>query len=137
MTRQAPLPDTFQTCVQTWPDKAQKAFSSIREIVLSVATRAEIGPLDETLKWGQPAWRPQRARTGSTLRCSWGANHPERISLYVNCNTTLADRLRSLHPNAFAFEGQRALHLPLNSALPEDAIDHCAFLTLTYHRKPA
>lgn len=126
-----------EACVETWPDDAQRQFRRIRGLVFTVAERAEVGTLEETLKWGQPSWLPQKKRLGSTLRCTWHPGHADRISLYVNCNTSLVETLRSLYPDTFEYEGRRGLHMPLNLDLPVDAVDHCAFLTLTYHRKSA
>lgn len=132
-----PLPDPFTTCIAPWPERAQIGFVQLRTIVLTVARRAGIGEITETLKWGHPAWLPATPRTGSTLRCGWHPRTPDRLSLYVHCQTTLAETMRSLHPDAFTYEGSRALHMTLKEPLPQDAIDHCAFLTLTYHRKTA
>ncbi|WP_159974415.1 DUF1801 domain-containing protein [Roseobacter cerasinus] len=131
------LPDDIQTQVKKWPAPAQAHFTALRGIVHEVAQRAEIGGLTETLKWGQPSWLPTRPRIGSTLRCDWHETAPQRLSLYVHCQTTLAETMRTLYPGAFAYEGNRALHLALDAPLPEATIDHCALLTLTYHRKSA
>jgi hypothetical protein len=39
-----------------------------------------------------------------------------------------------LYPTTFEFDGKRSIYLPLDTALPADALHHCAHLTLTYHR---
>lgn len=132
-----PLPDQITTSMSHWPRPAQARFAALRQIVHSVANRAEIGTLTETLKWGQPSWLPTTPRIGSTLRCDWHDTEPDRLSLYVHCQTTLAETMRALYPDAFTYEGNRALHMDLRQPLPHDALDHCAFLTLTYHRKTA
>ena len=131
------LPDDIRTQVTEWPTRAQAQFKALRQIVHTVAQRAEIGALTETLKWGQPSWLPTRPRIGSTLRCDWHKTAPDRLSLYVHCQTTLAETMRALYPDAFTYEGNRALHIALDHPLPEAAVDHCALLTLTYHRKSA
>ncbi|WP_458326092.1 DUF1801 domain-containing protein [Roseobacter sp. A03A-229] len=132
-----PLPDQIATSMSHWPQPAQARFATLRQIVHSVANRAEIGALTETLKWGQPSWLPAGPRIGSTLRCDWHDTEPDRLSLYVHCQTTLAETMRNLYPDAFTYEANRALHMYLRQPLPHDALDHCAFLTLTYHRKTA
>lgn len=131
------LPEDISAQVTQWPAPAQAQFTALRKIVHNVARRAEIGALTETLKWGQPSWLPTRPRIGSTLRCDWHETAPQRLSLYVHCQTTLAETMRTLYPDAFAYEGNRVLHIALDAPLPEAAIDHCALLTLTYHRKSA
>ncbi|MEP1614355.1 MAG: hypothetical protein ABJL72_20845 [Roseobacter sp.] len=129
------LPTLFTDVISPWPKAAQQQFRILRDIVFNVADRAEIGAIHETLKWGQPSWLPAKKRVGSTLRCAWKPSAPKEFSLFVNCNTTLCETMRELHPNAFQYEGQRALHFPITAMAPTDAIEHCAFLTLTYHRK--
>ncbi|MEM9576111.1 MAG: DUF1801 domain-containing protein [Pseudomonadota bacterium] len=124
-----------QGCVKAWPENARNQFAAIRAIVFDAASRADVGPLIETLKWGQPAWLPERKRVGSTLRCCWSPARPAVISLYVHCGTTLIETMKTLYPAPFEYEGNRALHMALDAPLPCDAIDHCALLTLTYHRK--
>ncbi len=127
----------LKSCVNHWPDDARRCFQTIRGIVYEVSARADVGPLIETLKWGQPSWLPERKRTGTTLRCFWSPQRPERISLFVPCSTTLIETMKTLYPKTFEYEGKRGLHMSLTEDLPHDAIDHCAFLTLTYHRKSA
>ncbi|MGC3936656.1 DUF1801 domain-containing protein [Roseobacter sp. EG26] len=129
------LPKNMEDVIRQWPDPAQSRFADIRETVHQVAQRAQIGTLVETLKWGQPSWLPKRPRIGTTLRCDWQAHEPDRLALFVHCQTSLIETLRTLYPKSFTFEGTRALKLALDEPLPMDAIDHCAFLTLTYHRK--
>ncbi|MCV3272430.1 DUF1801 domain-containing protein [Roseobacter sinensis] len=132
-----PLPDDVHSCTLRWPAPARAHFDALREIVYRVADRAGVGALTETLKWGHPAWLPARPRIGSTLRCDWHETMPDRLSLYVHCQTTLVETMRTLYPRAFTYDGSRALHMPLAQPIPGDAVDHCAFLTLTYHRKTA
>jgi hypothetical protein len=127
----------MQSTVSNWSPPAQDHFTTLRRIVWTVAERAEIGGLEEALKWGQPAWLPQRRNIGTTLRCNWQAAQPDRFSLFVPCSTSLVETIKTLYPKSFTFEGQRGLHLTLDHPLPLDVVDHCAFLTLTYHRKRA
>ncbi|MEX0281761.1 MAG: DUF1801 domain-containing protein [Arenibacterium sp.] len=107
----------------------------MRSIILNTASDLPGLTLLESLKWGQPSWLPDRPRIGSTLRVGWSEAHPNRISLYVHCQTTLAETMRDLYPDSFTYEGNRALHLDLTAPLPEQAIAHCATLPLTYHRR--
>ncbi|MFK7880482.1 hypothetical protein [Roseobacter sp.] len=131
------MPDDISLTVQNWPEAARSRFAVIRESVHHMANQAEVGPIAETLKWGQPAWSPARPRIGTTLRCNWARATPDRLSLYVHCQTTLLERMKSDHPSAFTYAGNRAMHMDLDTPPPAEAIEHCAFLTLTYHRKTA
>lgn len=129
------LPEPIRACIETWPIPAQQRFGEVRDTVLEAARRADVGEVTESLKWGQPSWLPATPRIGSTLRCDWHAEAPDRLSIYVHCQTTLVETLRMIYPDAFTYEGNRALHMALDQPVPQQAVDHCAFLTLTYHRK--
>ncbi|WP_187428632.1 hypothetical protein ROLI_012720 [Roseobacter fucihabitans] len=61
----------------------------------------------------------------------------DRLSLYVNCRTNLLETLRTIYPTQFDYEVARALHIDLKNPMPMDAIEHCALLTLKYHRATA
>jgi len=111
---------------------------ALRQLVFEVAAeRPEVGPLEETLKWGEPAYLTPVTRSGSTLRMDWKPRAPDVCALYFNCQTTLIETFRSLFPETFSFEGNRALLLPLSEPLLEDAIKTCIAAALTYHRRKA
>lgn len=65
------IPTELLSRVKTWPAPAQTAFSTLRGLGHAAANDLEIGPLEESLKWGQPAWRPVKPNTGSTMRVMW------------------------------------------------------------------
>ena len=131
------LPTAFKDATAAWSKNAQTCFHDMRGIILKTASELPDLTLLETLKWGQPSWLPDRPRIGSTLRAGWSEAHPSRMSLYVHCQTTLAETMRNLYPDSFTYEGNRALHMDMTAPLPEQAIAHCASLTLTYHRRAA
>ncbi len=129
------MTDPFAETLRHWPDPAANAFREIRTVILDAAAQAGAGPLSESLKWGQPAWRPTRPRQGSTLRLMWQDRSPQSLALYVDCKTTLAETMREIYPTEFEYEKNRGLHLRLDSPLPMQAIEHLARLTFTYHRR--
>ena len=127
---QTPLTDTLAT----WSKPAQELAQACRHLFHTIAQEADTGPLDESLKWGQPAWRPRKARTGATLRMDWDAATPDRLSLYVDCKTDLASRMRDIYPDLPLNDGQRHLGITIGAPLPEQALAHLAEMTFTYHR---
>lgn len=128
-----PLPGPVAAAVASWPPRAQAAFHTIRGLLREIATDPRIGPLTETLKWGEPAFLTEATKSGSALRVAWKARAPGRIGLYVNCRTSLAETVREIHPYAFTFEGRRGLLVALDRPLPEQAVRHAADLALRYH----
>ncbi len=125
----------FTQITAQWPAPARTRFDALRAAILSAAQDAHVGPVTESLKWGQPAWRPATPRTGSTLRLNWSPDAPEVLTVYVDCKTDLAQRMASLYPE-LPNDGRRALALPLNTALDTHPIAHLAAMTLTYHHNP-
>lgn len=107
----------------------------LRRLVFETAADLpEVGPLEETLKWGEPAYLTAVTRSGSTIRMDWKPRAPEVCALYFNCQTTLVDTFRSLFPDTFVYEGNRAVLMPLSAPLPEDAVKTCIAAALSYHK---
>lgn len=107
---------------------------ALRKIIFATATGIEaVGPVTETLKWGEPAYLTLQSKSGSTIRLGWKASQPQRYAMYFNCKTTLVDTFRTLFPNDFEFEGNRALMFNADAVLPGDAIKFCVAAALTYH----
>ncbi|MEP3055042.1 DUF1801 domain-containing protein [Ascidiaceihabitans sp.] len=131
-----PLALNFTAILQNWPTAAQNHFRELRSIVHDAARSADVDLL-ETTKWNEPAWLPSKPRIGSTLRSCWHPRHADALGLFLNCNSTLPETMRTLYPDTFTFKGKRSIWLPLDAPLPEDALHHCATLTLTYHRSKA
>ena len=129
-------PDLLNTFA-LWPDAAQSHALAIRTTCWQVADAARTGALTESLKWGQPAWRPVKPRMGSTLRLSWNATTPHRLDLFVDCKTDLAARITARCPDAFDSDGRRRLSVATDLPLPMDALRQLAQLTFTYHRAKA
>ena len=120
------------------PAPQRHRLMAIRELVFeTAATTPAIGALAESLKWGEPAYRPVRARTGTTVRLGITPGAPDACAVLVNCKTSLLASFRDLYPDSFGFEGERALILDLARPLPVEALRHCLSLALTYHSRSA
>lgn len=112
-----------------YPLAARRALLALREMIFETAkTTPAIGELQETLKWGEPAYM-----TSSTVRIGWKARAPERYAMYFHCQTTLAETFRTLFPNDFEYQGNRALVFKLGDHVPTDALAFCVAAALTYH----
>lgn len=119
--------------MQSYPAEARQRLMAVRQLIFDAAAACEVGPLTETLKWGEPAYLTEASKAGSTIRLGWKARQPDRVALYFNCRTTLLDGFRTLYPE-LCFEGNRALLLSLAEPLPEAAVTRCVEQALTYHR---
>ncbi|MFZ5617656.1 MAG: DUF1801 domain-containing protein [Pseudomonadota bacterium] len=114
------------------PVEARTRLLSLRQIIFDAAERANAGDVEESPKWGEPAYRTTK---GSTVRLGWKVKAPNEVTMYFICTTNLLQQFRDLYPDKFRFIGNRALLFDLTSRLPLAALRHCIALALTYHRK--
>jgi hypothetical protein len=107
----------------------------LRELVFDTAADIDgVGEIDETLKWGEPAYLTARSKSGSTIRIDWKKSTPQQYAMYFNCRTTLVQTFRTMFPHDFRFEGNRAIVFGERDVVPLDALSLCIAAALTYHR---
>lgn len=132
----APFADAaVEAKFRSLPEPLRPPMLRLRQVILDVAARnPEIGPLTETLKWGEPAWLPKRPRTGTTVRADALKGSATRYALYVHCQTSLIETYRRHYPGEFSYDGNRALVFSTEFEPPAGPLAHCIALALTYHR---
>jgi hypothetical protein len=117
-----------------YPSKIRTKLLELRTLIFDTAASIEsVGELEETLKWGEPAYVTSRSRSGSTLHIAWKQSAPKQYAICFHCQTHLVETFRSLFPYDFAFEGNRALVFRGDDVVPVDALRHCIAMSLTYH----
>jgi len=115
-----------------YPVYIQEKMLFLRKLVIDTASETEgIDRLEETLKWGEPAYL---TKTGSTIRMDWKKSSPQQYALYFHCKTRLIDTFRELYGDSLRFDGNRAIVFKENDEIPVDVVKHCILLSLTYHR---
>ncbi|WP_395021217.1 DUF1801 domain-containing protein [Dongia sp.] len=122
-----------------YPRRVQAKLLALRQLILETAAKTPgVGALDETLKWGQPSYRTNQTRSGSTIRIDRvkpaAGDDSERYALHVHCQTTLVSTFRELYRGQLSFGGNRSILLDAGRPLPKAALRHCIALALTYHR---
>ena len=106
----------------------------IRALIKRAAAETEgVGPLVESLKWGEPSFTPKKPRIGSSVRIQ--ARDNGDVALMFICHTNLVEEFRTLYDGRLRFEGNRAIVLPSGEPVDEKAVRHCIALALTYHRR--
>lgn len=109
---------------------------AVREMIFDVALETHgVGKLQETLKWGEPAYVTAESGSGSTVRIDRKKDSDGRYAIYFHCQTTLVDTFRTLFPDTFAFEGNRAIVFDVGQAVPEKELRYCLQMALTYHQR--
>jgi hypothetical protein len=129
------IPAPVAAVFHSYPEPARALLLDIRKTVFdTAAANPLIGPLIETLKWGEPSYLPQTPRTGTTVRLAWHLRRPDQVGIYLNCKTTLIPIMRDLYPDAFTYQGNRAALLAISRPPPRDAVAHCVDMALTWHK---
>lgn len=118
-----------------YPPKIRRKLFALRKLIFDTAAKTEgVGPLEETLKWGEPAYLPAKPKTGTTVRIDWKERSPQEYSMFFHCQTSLVSEFRERFDNVLRFEGNRQIVLGADQALPKAALASCIAAALTYHR---
>jgi hypothetical protein len=109
---------------------------ALRELILRTAAATDgVGPVEETLKWGQPSFLTRQSGSGSTIRIDARRGDPGHYALYVHCQSGLMDEFRALYGDVLRLKGDRAIVLSIDEAVPDEARRHCIELALTHHSR--
>ncbi|WP_187182165.1 DUF1801 domain-containing protein [Rhizobium sp. WL3] len=131
-----PVPDAIHRALSRHPEIVQERLLEIRHMIFTVAADiGDVGPLMETLKWGEPAYLTEVSRSGTTIRLGATREVPHDSALLFNCKTSLIDMFRTAFPDEFKFDGNRALVIPADRAMPCKPLLFCLSAALTYHRR--
>jgi len=119
---------------KAYPPAVRDQLMALREMVFDVAGRtAGVGPLTETLKWGQPSYLTEETGSGSTVRIDRLKDGEGGYAVYFHCQSGLVGQFRELYPDTFKYEGERAIVFVASDRVPMRAFGHCLALALTHH----
>ncbi|MEQ1518874.1 MAG: DUF1801 domain-containing protein [Usitatibacteraceae bacterium] len=119
-----------------YPPAIRPKLLALRELIFRTAAMTEgVGELEETLKWGEPAYLTTQSKSGSTVRVGWKKSAPDQYAMYFHCQTNLVETFRTLFPRDFKFEGNRAIVFDVADAVKMDSLAFCIAAALTYHLK--
>lgn len=117
-----------------FPEPVRPKLLKLRELIFQTAAKnSGIGPLQETLKWGQPSYLTIETKSGSTVRLDALRGTAGGYALYFHCQTSLVEDFRKKFGGKFSYEGNRALHFSATESLPTDQVRECISAALTYH----
>ena len=120
---------------ETYPPAIRSRLLILRSLILETAENTEgVGPIEETLKWGEPAYVTAQSKSGSTVRVGWKKAQPSRYAMYFHCRTSLIETFRALFPTELRFEDNRAIVFDERDEPPEAPLRFCIAAALTYHR---
>jgi hypothetical protein len=120
---------------RSYPTEIRRKLLALRKIIFEVAKKTSgVGELEETLKWGEPAYMTAKSKSGSTIRLGWKKSNPAQYAIYFNCQTNLVESFRALFRSEFSFVGNRAIVFDVGDPIPKNAVYVCIAAALTYHR---
>ena len=126
-------PDPVLAVLSHYDEATRLMLLDLRALIFEVADEEKVGPLEETLKWGQPAYL---CKAGTTIRIDRDDSYGGNVALYVNCRTTLVDSWRERFAD-LTFGGTRSLHLKRDDDFGDVRLKICIAEALTYRRTKA
>ncbi len=125
-----------QAIFATYPAAIREKLLALRELILhTAASMNDVGEIQETLKWGEPAYLTSKSGSGSTIRLGWKPSRPSNYAMYFNCQTSLIANFKTLFPAEFNYEGNRAIVFDASEPVAVDALAVCLSAALSYHRR--
>ena len=119
-----------------YPPRLRRKLEKLRRLILDTASATDgVGPLQETLKWGQPSYLPAESGSGTTVRIDRVKNEPGRYAMYFHCQTNLVSTFRQMYPSELRYGGNRSILFEQDETVDEAALKHCIALALTYHKR--
>ncbi|WP_417584699.1 DUF1801 domain-containing protein [Pelagibacterium sp.] len=129
------IPPDIAQVLSRHPARVVVHLRDIRAMIFATASEIDgVGPLTETIKWGEPAYLTGKTRSGTTIRLGVSKLAPDRAALFFNCRTNLIENFRAHFADDFLFEGNRALIVPTLIQPVKTPLALCIRMALTYHR---
>ena len=120
----------IQTKFDNYPQNARRQLESVRKLILTIAAENKLGPVEETLKWGEASYL---VKGGTTIRIDWKPKDPDTIKVFFHCQTSLIETFQEIYRDEFKYEGTRAIVIPLSGDIEKLPLAHCVELALKYH----
>lgn len=94
---------------EAFPEDVREGVLVLRDLILEQAKQMpQVGPIEETLKWGQPSYLTPKTKAGSTLRL--GQPKTGGFAIYAHCQTSIISSFAEAFPGMDTIEGTRAIH---------------------------
>lgn len=117
-----------------YPPSMRRRLMQLRQLIIDTAAEIdEVGQLEEALRWGEPAYITSESKSGSTIRIDRRRSNDTQYAMYFHCGTNLVDTFRTVFPNEFKYEGNRAIIFDEDDRIPIEALKTCIAWALTYH----
>ncbi|MFK7940432.1 MAG: DUF1801 domain-containing protein [Roseovarius sp.] len=124
-------PSAVARIIARYPNPAQAGVLRLRDLIFEVAAQdANLGPVEETLRWGQPAYL---APKGSALRIA--PHKAASFALYAHCQSRVIATYAQSFPGWDKLDGNRAILFDDVSEIEPERLAHLVRHALSYHAK--
>jgi len=79
----------------------------LRSLIFATAGTLNVGPICESLKWGQPSYVPTAPKTGTAVRL--GLPKSGGIGMFVHCQTDILSAFTGTLPPSVTVDGNRGV----------------------------
>lgn len=114
-----------------YPKQVRDQMLQLRNLIFLTAEQNDIDIPNETLKWGEPAYR---SKNGTTIRIDWKTKNPYQYAMYFQCTTSLVSTFSEVFGEVLRYEKNRAILFDLDQTLPEEVVQKCIVCGLRYHK---
>ena len=129
-------PADVATVFASYPEAVRSRLFGLRQLILDTAEETNgVGAIEETLKWGQPAYLTSETGSGSTIRIAPtepASGHD--YAMYFICHTDLVQTFERMFGHVFTYGRNRALLFNVSDEIPEAQLRECVAMALTYHQ---
>jgi Domain of unknown function (DU1801) len=119
---------------ESYPAPMRAKLLVLRELIFETAASTPgVVDLNETLKWGEPTYATTQSKSGSPVRIAYKVSRPTQYAMYFICHTNLVETFKTMFPNDFKFEGNRAIAFEASDRVPTPELTWCIKAALIYH----
>lgn len=127
------MPETTRAYIEGYAPEIRGALLRLRALVIETIHRDSlIGPVTETLKWGQPSFVPVRKCSGTTLRLATKNEQSQTVGLFYHCQTKLGEQLRLMLPPETEYDGSRGVLFHHSASFSAEQVSIIVSKVLTY-----
>ncbi|WP_240705178.1 DUF1801 domain-containing protein [Pacificoceanicola onchidii] len=128
MSDNHPIPAAVAPAFEAFPEPARGALLAIRSRIFTLAAEdPRIGPVTESLKWGQPSYA---SKVGTPLRL--GLPKSGGCAIFCHCQSRVIPDHRALFGADHRYDGNRALLFKPQAPPAPHALDALIRSALTY-----
>lgn len=123
-------PSNVARVIDGYDAPVREGVLALRSLIFSVAADHKIAPVEEALRWGQPAYLTHK---GSTLRI---APHRQAcFAIYAHCQSTVITSYAQAFPGWDRLDGNRAVLFDTVEEVEPERLSHLIHHALNYHIK--